>query len=140
MADDGGISRLQQRMNAIPAFLKERMGIVAVDQAEIVADDMRAFAQASRDTGALIASITVTPGGQSTPPYSQPGGSSTVPENAAMITVGNSEVRYPHLVEYGTTHSQAKPFFWPAVRINREKIKAAFRREARKVIKEKWGK
>lgn len=140
MAEDGGLSRIQQRLNAIPAALRERMGVVAITQAEKVADDMRQLALASKDTGALIASIQVTPGGQSTPPYSQPGGSSTAPEGGAMVTAGNSEVRYAHLVEYGTKRSQASPFFWPAVRLNNKRVRAAFNREARKTIKERWGK
>ena len=140
MADDGGLSRIQQRLSAIPKRLKERMAVVALEQAEKVADDMRQFALASKDTGALINSIHVTPGGQSTPPYSQPGGSSTVPEGSAAITAGNSEVRYPHLVEYGTTQTQAQPFFWPAVRLNNKRVKGVFRKEARRVIKESWGK
>lgn len=140
MADDGGLSRIEQRLNAIPAALRERMGVVAIAQAENVADDMRQLALASKDTGELIASITVTPGGQATPPYSQPGGSLTAPEGGATITAGNSEVRYPHLVEHGTTKAPAQPFFWPAVRLNYKRVRAAFNREARKTIRERWGK
>lgn len=140
MVDDGGLSRIQQRLNAIPAALRERMGVVAIAQAERVADDMRQLALASKDTGALIASIQVTPGGQSTPPYSQPGGSTRAPEGGATITAGNSEVRYAHLVEHGTTKAPAQPFFWPAARLNYKRVRVAFNREARKTIREGWGK
>ena len=65
---------------------------------------------------------------------SQPGGSTVVPENAAMITAGNSDVRYPHLVEYGHGngfHGSAvppKPFFWPAFRMHRKKMMSLSRK------------
>jgi len=145
MADDGGLSRIQRRLNAIPRYVKERMAVVTVEEANRVAEDMRTMAMPSKDTGALIDSITVTPGGQSTPPYSQPGGSSSAPEGGAMITAGNTDVRYPHLVEYGHTGPngtvvEPQPFFWPAVRLNLNKVRARLRREAKKAISDNWGK
>lgn len=140
MADDGGLSRIQQRLNAIPQKLRERMKVVTMEQAERVADDMRQMALASKDSGDLIHSITITPAGHRTPPYSQPGGSTVVPENAAMITAGNADVRYPHLIEYGTTKMQAQPYFWPSVRLNKKRVLAAIRKEIRKTVDENWGK
>jgi HK97 gp10 family phage protein len=54
----------------------------------------------------------------------------------AAVTVGNTNVRYPHLVEYGTSHSAAQPFFWPGFRLTRKKaltmIKAGMSRAIRK--------
>lgn len=140
MADDGGLSRIQRRLNAIPKRLKERMGAVAVEEAGKIAADMKAFAEVSRDTGALIESIAITGPGQVTPPYSQPGGMTKVSDTGAMITAGNEDVRYPHLVEYGTDAVQAQPFFWPAVDLNKRKVSLRLRREARKAVKEQWGK
>lgn len=121
------------------------MATVAVEQAEKVADDMRTMALASRDTGDLINSIHVTPGGQTTPPYSQPGGSSSAPVGGAVITAGDTDVRYAHLVEYGHRGPNGsivdpKPFFWTAVQLNNKRVKGVFRKEARRVIKESWGK
>lgn len=140
MANDGGLSRIQRRLNAIPRYVKERMAAVTVEEANKVADDMRTLALSSKDTGALIDSIAVTPGGQSTPAYSQPGGSSTAPEGGATITAGNADVRYAHLVEHGTARTEAQPFFWPSVRLNNKKVRARLRREAKKAIAENWGK
>jgi len=145
MADDGGLPRIQQRMNAIPKRIRERMGVVVVEEATKIADDMRTLAQASKDTGALIASIEVTAPGGVTPPYSQPGGMTKVAENSAMITAGNKDVRYPHLVEYGHTGPngtvvEPQPFFWPAVALNKRKVQLRLRREAKKAVKEGWGK
>ncbi len=145
MADDGGLARIQQRLNAIPKRIRERMGVVVVEEAAKIADDMRSLAQASRDTGALIASIEVTGPGKVTPPYSQPGGMTRVAENSAMVTAGNEDVRYPHLVEYGHVGPngavvEAQPFFWPAVDLNKRKVTLRLRREARKAVREGWGK
>lgn len=103
----------------------------------------------SRDKGDLEESTVVTPAGQRPPAYSQPGGVSVVPAGAAMVTAGNSKVRYAHLVEYGTSpHEQggmfkgtqhpgteAQPFFWPAYRMMRRRIKSRFSRALSKAIK-----
>ena len=86
-----------------------------------------------------VASVTVTPAGQTTPPYSQPSGSTLVPDGAAVVTVGNSDVRYPHLVEYGTSDTQAQPFFWPAVRLNRKRAENRIKRAMAKTVRETWG-
>jgi HK97 gp10 family phage protein len=139
MADDGGLSRIQQRLSAIPKLLKDRMKVVTLEEAGKLAADMRALALSSKDTGKLIESVTVTPAGERTPPYSQPGGTTVVPENAAMVTAGNRDVRYPHLVEYGTAKAHAQPFFWPAVQLNKRRMLARMRREIGKTIRENWG-
>ena len=91
---------------------------------------------APEDTGALADSITVTLPGQSTPPYSQPGGNRVASENQVIVTAGNAEVRYAHLVEHGTSKTEAQPFFFPAYRLYRDRVKrsvaSAFGRAARK--------
>jgi len=104
--------------------------------AEEVAGAMKVLAEASRDSGALIESIAVTGPGETTPPYSQPGGSTVVAENEAMITVGNSDVRYPHLVEHGTAKAPAQPFFWPGFRMSRVKALNRIKRSIGKAIRE----
>ena len=142
MADDGGIGRLRRRLAAIPAQVKAATQPALLKQANAMATTIRSFAPDDPATSApdLKSSIAITPAGQSTPPYSQPGGSMVVPENAVAITVGNSEVRYPHLQEYGTTHHHAQPFFWPAVRLHNKKARAAIKRAVGKAVRENWGK
>jgi hypothetical protein len=95
-------------------------------------------------------SITVTALGGTTPPYSQPGRSMTAPENTAVITVGNADVRYPHLVEYGHGNgfvkgatqgtrggtAPAKPFFWPGFRMARKRATDRIKRAIGKAIRE----
>lgn len=64
------------------------------------------------------------------------------PFNVALITVGNSDVRYAHLVEYG--HSSGfngstvppHPFFWPGLRLagrkRRRRSSAPFAKPSRR--------
>ena len=138
MADDGGISRLRNRLRAIPDRVREAVQPALMKQGNAMAGTMRQFVPVL--TGDTRDSIAVTPGGKSTPAYSQPGGSSVVPENAVAITVGDHEVRTAHLVEYGTKHAPAQPFFWPAVRLHNKRAKAAIKRAISKAVKADWGK
>ncbi|ALK09502.1 HK97-gp10 family putative phage morphogenesis protein [Blastochloris viridis] len=138
MADDSGLSRLQQRLAAIPQDVKEAVQPALEKQAEAMARTMKTLVP--RETGALADSIAVTPGGESTPAYSQPGGSMVVPANAAAITVGNTDVRYGHLVEYGTAKAHAHPFFWPSVRLHGGQAKQAIKRAVGRAVRKNWGK
>lgn len=87
-------------------------------------------------TGRLRDSITVTPPGGSPPGHSQ--GARIVPPGSFMVTAGNSGVRYPHLVEFGSKAHRAggrfegaehpgtaaQPYFWPAYRLIRRRHRA----------------
>jgi len=140
--DDGGISRLKRRMAAVPAVAKDAVQPALNRNAKAIVGTMRKLAPDDPATGEpdLVTSIEVTTAGQRSPSYSQPGGSMVVPENAIAITVGNEEVRYPHLVEYGTQHAPAQPFFWPAVRLHNKKAKASIKRAVGKAVRDNWGK
>lgn len=138
MADDGGLSRFQARMRAIPIAVREAVQPALVKSGDELAVVMRQIAP--EDQGDLRDSIAVTLPGERTPAYSQPGGSQVAAENEVLITVGNADVRYPHLVEHGTTKAPAQPFFWPAVRLTRKRITNRIRRAVRKAVKDNWGK
>lgn len=131
---DGGLSSFQKRMRAIPLAARLAVQPSLVKGAEEIAALQRSMAPV--DDGDLRDSITVTGPGQVTPPYSQPGGALTVPENAAAITVGKSDVRYPHLQEYGTSFHAAQPFFWPGFRMGRKRALNRIKRAIGKAIKE----
>lgn len=144
MADDGGLSRLQKRLAAIPKRAVDEVRPELMKQAHDLADTMERFAP--KRTGDLAASISVTGPGRQTPAYSQPGGTMTVASNAAAVTVGDSDVRYAHLVEYGYKASgfsssdvSAQPFFWPAVRLHQKKIKRALKNAARRAVRKHGG-
>lgn len=136
MPNDGGLASFQRRMAAIPKGVREAVKPALMKSGEELKAAMQHLAEHSRDTGDLIDSITVTGPGETTPPYSQPGGSKVVGETSVAVTVGNSGVRYAHLVEYGTTKAPAQPFFWPAFRLNRKRITSRIRRAINKAVKE----
>lgn len=104
--------------------------------AESIASTQRALAP--EDTGALRDSIAVTLPGHSTPPYSQPGGNRVAGDNEVIITVGDSDTRYPHLVEYGTAAADAQPFFWPGFRLQRKRAQQRIDRAGRKAVRDAW--
>lgn len=125
--------RLQKRLKAIPRAVKQAVVPALMTSGNELADRMMALAP--EDTGALADSITVTPPGGTTPPYSQPGGSQTAGETQVLVTAGNSEVRYPHLVEYGTEEAAAQPYFWPAYRLTKKRITNRVKRAVRKAVR-----
>lgn len=140
MADDGGLSRFQRRMAAIPQEVRKAVEPALVKSAEEIAETMRGLAPV--DEGNLRDSITVTRPGFATPPYSQPGGARVAPSNAALITAGNTDVRYAHLLEYGHGNGvrgstvPAHPFFWPAYRLHKKRAAARIKRAIGKAVKE----
>lgn len=147
---DGGLRSFQRRMEAVPKAARAAVAPALLKGANDIAAAQRLFAVASKDTGALIDSIAVTGPSQATPPYSQPGGSMVVPELSAAVTAGNSDVRYAHLVEFGTrarmmsSGSQAsvhpgtaaQPFFWPGFRAARKTALGRIKRAIGKAIRE----
>lgn len=93
---------------------------------------------APKDTHALANSIVVTGPGEATPAYSQPGGSRVAGETEVIVTAGNTDVRYAHLVEYGTSNTEAQPFFWPALRLLRKALQQRIDRAGRKAVRDAW--
>ena len=134
------LKRVLARIEGIPQAIRADIQPAIIKSGEELASMMAHLAEPSRDTGALIDSVDVTPPGGTTPAYSQPGGSRTAGELEAIVTVGNDAVRYPHLVEYGTAEAPAQPFFWPAVRSLQRRINNRTNRAVRKAIKEWWSK
>ncbi|NTI41604.1 HK97-gp10 family putative phage morphogenesis protein [Rhizobium rhizogenes] len=137
MADDGGLSRFQQRMKAIPKAVREAVVPALSQAAHELADDIEHLAP--ENTGKLKNSIAVTPPGQSTPAYSVPGGSQVAGPTEALVTAGDSDVRYAHLVEYGTPKAHAQPFFWPAVRLNSKRVSNRIKRAIGTAVRKNWG-
>lgn len=127
-------NRLKKRLAAIPRAVKQAVVPALMASGNELADRMKHLAP--EDTGALKDSITVTPPGGTTPPYSQPGGSRTAGETQVLVTAGNDEVRYPHLVEYGTAEAAAQPYFWPAYRLTKKRAANRIKRAVRKAVRE----
>ncbi|MBX5023052.1 HK97 gp10 family phage protein [Rhizobium lentis] len=129
-----GLKETLAAMERVKLAAKEAAMKRLIKGANNVADVQRQLAP--EDTGALAGSIAVTLPGHTTPPYSQPGGSRVVGENQVVITAGNADVRYAHLVEHGTSQAEAQPFFLPGYRLLQDKVKrstaSAYGRAARK--------
>ncbi|MBX9452642.1 MAG: HK97 gp10 family phage protein [Mesorhizobium sp.] len=133
-----GLKETLAAMERVRRAPREKIKPVLVKQAGRFASAAKTLAETSRDTGALIDSIEVTPPGQTTPLYSQPGGSRVAGEFEAIVTAGNSAVRYPHLVEFGTSKTEAQPFWFPALRLTRKAIQSAINRGGRKIFRDAW--
>lgn len=160
MADDGGISRLQRRLNAIP----KRMRDAVRPAMERSADEIVAMAKSlcPVDEGALRDSIGWTWG-------NAPAGSvivGRVGEGELTITLyaGSNEAFYARWVEFGTqgavrgqrvadgrrkgkmrksyrSHpgTAAQPFFYPAYRLLKKRSASRIKRAVAKAVKENWG-
>lgn len=139
-----GFDRLKARLDAIPREVKQAVQPSLVKSGTELVGAMQTLAPVSEDgshgnpPGAMRDSITMTSAGQSTPPYSQPGGSLVVPDNAVAVTSGNASARYSHLVEYGTAHAPAQPYFWPSVRLLKKRITNRTKRAISKAVKDGW--
>lgn len=136
-SDDESLRRFRRRMAAIPPAVRLAVMPALVKGADEIATVARILAPV--DSGDLRDSIAVTGPMQATPPYSQPGGSRVLEQNEAAVTVGNSDVRYPHLVEYGTSDTDPQPFFWLAFRSARKRAANRVKRAMSKAIKETRG-
>lgn len=136
MAYSQQVRDFQQRLEAIPAALRAELLVILRKNAQELAAAIRRLAESSRDTGALIDSVTVTAPGERTPDYSLGGGRVAGPLEF-VVSVGNHDVRHAHLVEFGTVHSEAQPFFWPAVRSLARRFDNRLTRELRKFFK-RW--
>lgn len=134
MTDDASLRRFQQRLRAMAPAVRRHVQPALVKGAEEIAD--MAEALAPEDTGDLKTSIMVTAPGGTTPPYSHPGGSRKIDELEAAVTVGSTDVRYAHLVEYGTAKAPAQPFFWISVRSTRKRVTGRIKRAISKAIKD----
>jgi HK97 gp10 family phage protein len=131
------LARLTRRLAAIPREVKAAVVPALLTSGDELADMQRHLAPV--DSGDLKGSIAVTGPGQSTPPYSLPGGSMVVPENAVAVTAGNTAVRYAHLAEYGAVHAPAHPYFWPAYRLLKARMSRRIKRAISKAVKQGWG-
>ncbi|TPL52042.1 HK97 gp10 family phage protein [Mesorhizobium sp. B2-4-4] len=132
---DNGLAGLNAALDRILKDAETKITPALLRSGREFADTAKALAESSRDTGALIDSIAVTPPSASTPPYSQPGGMRVAGPTEVIVTAGNEDVRYPHLVEWGTSKMEAEPFWVPAWRLSRPRILNRVRRLQRQIVR-----
>lgn len=139
-----GRSALLRKLAALPEAARKEIGAAIRQGAdEIVAAQKR---QAPKKSGRLAASIVATTGAN-VPKYAslgKVGGGDS--ELTVVISAGNTDVRYAHLVEFGTAPhtvggiyegaehpgAKAKPFFYPVYRAYRKRVKSRMTRATRK--------
>ncbi len=142
--------RLQRKMKAIPVEVRKAARAQLKANALELAETQKRFAETSRETGELIASIRAR----------------NVSDSTRMVwrnTAGNREVPYAAWVEFGTAAkaasegqlykrqkgadrgkrrkdqaahhaTQARPFFWPAYRLLIRRFRTRMTRAAKKAI------
>ena len=130
--------RLSKRLAAIPDQILRELRPALVRSAEDVADAAEQLVP--EDTGDLLTTITVTGPGETTPRYAQGGANVTAGPNQALVTVGSEDVRYGHLVEFGSVDADAQPFLRPAWRLKRAKIERRITAAISKAIRKAGGK
>lgn len=62
-------------------------------------------------------------------------------ELQVVVTAGGTGATpgfYATFVEFGTSESQAQPFFYPAYRLNKKSMEAAIKRAIAKAIRDEW--
>jgi HK97 gp10 family phage protein len=139
MADaDGGISRLQARLMAIPQQVRDGIKpAMETSAGEIVA---AAKELAPEKTGHLRESIGWTWG-------DPPSGSVTLAKSSSLdgltITIyaggGADDVFYARWVEFGTTKAHAHAFFFPAFRLYKKRAANRIKRAIRTSVRKNWG-
>lgn len=133
-----GSKELEKRLLAIPREVLAELRPALVKGAQDIADAMEQLAP--EDQGDLVNTITVTGPGGTTPAYSAGGGSATLPENVAAVTVGSPNMRHGHLQEFGTVNHEAQPFMRPAFRLKKAKVMRRIQTAIAKAIKANGGK
>jgi HK97 gp10 family phage protein len=133
---DNGLASVNSAFDRVLAVAKEAALAAILKDAEELAALQKYLAP--KDTGALAESIHVTKPGESTPPFSQPGGMRVAGSNQVIVTAGDEDVRYAHLVEYGTSKTEARSFFWSSLRLLRQRFKRRDRSAVSRAIKKAW--
>ncbi|MGB3536867.1 MAG: HK97-gp10 family putative phage morphogenesis protein [Mesorhizobium sp.] len=136
--DDGGLADVLAAFDRVIAASREAAMTSLIGGANEVAALQRHLAP--KDTGALADSIHVSMPGEATPAFSQPGGSRVAGPNEVIVTVGDHVVRYPHMVEFGTSKMEAEPFFWPPYRYLAPKIKRRVATRYKRAVRKAWSK
>lgn len=139
-----GLAKLQRKLNRLPAVAKDHIR----NEMEAVADEIVAMMKSlapvlqepdpRRRAGALRDSIGWTWGKKPKYAISLAAINSTIGGDLTItIYAGNSEVRYAHLLEWGTHKMAAQPYFYVSWRANRRparrRINRAVRYAARQV-------
>ncbi|MGV3649844.1 MAG: HK97-gp10 family putative phage morphogenesis protein [Devosia sp.] len=165
MAKIKGLKSLEAKLKRIPKEARSAIRQALAESADDIVSTMKNLAPVSKngshgwEPGMLRESIVATFGDGSVPKYAafrnrrgRRPVQSNDPDLSVTITAGNEDVRYAHLVEFGTAPringgkfkgtrhpgTAAQPFFYPGYRAHRRRVKArisrAISRSARKAV------
>lgn len=145
-----GRDRMRRVLKALPKTVRAQLRRAILEGAEDIASMQRSLAPVR--TGALRDSIKVTPGDENLPAYASLKSKRTQkdPELAAIISAGNTKVRYAHLVEFGSAPhtnegqfagtlnpgASPQPFFYPGFRARKKAAQNKINKAARQGIKD----
>lgn len=145
-----GRSALLRKLALLPDAARQEIAKAINQSAEEIAAAQRR--QAPKRTGALERSIVVSRGG-AVPKYASVGRAGATdkgdPDLTVIVSAGNSQVRYSHLVEFGSAphinkglfegsqHPGTKPqaFFFPVYRAYRKRVKSRVTRATKKAAR-----
>lgn len=149
MAKVKGRDRLRYVLTKLPKETRLALRAAILSAADDVANMQKRLVPVK--TGKLRDSIKVTPGDQDAPRYSQLRSKRQFPDPylAAIISVGNTDVRYGHLVEFGTAPhvnegrfpgtinpgTPPRPYFYPGYRASKKRAQNKINRAARQGIR-----
>lgn len=140
---------LLRKLGAMPPAVRSAVKQALAQGADEITNEMKRLAP--KDTGKLRNSIVQSLGGGKVRYSSMSGvsGEAGDPDLSVRISAGNSEVRYAHLVEFGTAPhinggrfagtlhpgTAPQPFFFPAYRANKRRVKSRISRATTRAVK-----
>lgn len=146
------LERFQTKMSILPVSVRDALKKAISTGAEEIVDLMQRTVAVGAYTGGgdLRRSIVWRWGDEARIPFSQTMGTYGRTALSAVITAGNTEVRYAHLVEWGarphpaggkyTGHQHpgapAQPFFYPSWRIGKKRSTSRIARTINRAIKD----
>lgn len=130
-----GTKRLDRILATMPAAARAELKKSLTLSARDLVKAQRALVPVR--TGALKKSIGWSENAALLPKHAAFGGAARrqASDLSVVVFAGNSGVRYAHLVEFGSVHAGAKPFFYPAYRLRKRQIRQRARRAVRAAVK-----
>ena len=117
-------ARAIRRLRAMPPAVRKAVRAQLAKNAEELVQTVKAFAPV--DEGDLQASVE----------QRDTSDASRISREVRVEARDERGRPYPRWVEFGTSDSQPRPFFWPAYRLKRRRFKSRLTRVARKAIEE----
>lgn len=127
--------RLNRRLAALPKTVRRAMEVQNAKNAADLVATMKGLAAVSKDSGTLQSTITHrddSDRGGISQRISAGGSATTRPVRKGAKAFYD----YANAVEYGTSDTQATPFFWPAWRLMRRRLRSRMTRATKKAVKD----